>query len=79
MGRLIPPESPRALDRKATKIARARHQRGLDRLRELFAWDAESAHAIWLAKRQSFGASERLRRRKRGKAQRAARRKSRAA
>jgi hypothetical protein len=68
----------RVIDKQATKIARARHARGVDYLHALFAWDAESARKAWLAKRQSFSAVERGRRRKRARAQRVARRRNRA-
>jgi len=68
----------RLIDKKATKIARARHQRGVDKLRAFFAWDADEALVAAREKKASFSPVERRRRRMRTKAQRMARRKNRA-
>lgn len=68
----------RVVDKKATKVARARHARGVDHLNSLFAFEAESHRAIWLESRRTFSAAERGRRRQVAKAQRLARRRNRA-
>lgn len=64
----------RTLDEKATKIARARQQRGIDRLRAYFGWNEDEARIIAAMRTADFPSDERSHRRKRTKTQRIARR-----
>jgi hypothetical protein len=68
----------RTVDAKATKIARARQQRGRDVLQAIFGWDEEEARRHAREKLIAFPAAERARRRRKTKAQRRARRRNRA-
>lgn len=64
------------VDRQATKIARARHQRGVARLDVFFAFDLASA-VHQLTEKRAYPTCDRPARRKRTKAQRVARRRNR--
>ena len=67
----------RAVDAKATKIARNRQRRGFDRLNAIFGWDPADAALLAEEKRNGYPAAERARRRARGKQQRLSRRRNR--